>query len=76
MGYQFTVPEGAFYIFPKAPGGDDLIFVRALQEQLVLVVPGRGFGSSGYFRIAYCVDTPVIERSLVGFQRVIRTLGF
>jgi len=75
MGYQFAVPEGAFYIFPKAPGGDDLAFVKALQEELVLVVPGRGFSMPGYFRIAYCVDTPVIERSLPGFQRVIRALG-
>jgi aspartate aminotransferase len=75
MGYKFGVPQGAFYIFPRAPGGDDLAFVRALQEELVLVVPGRGFSMPGYFRIAYCVDTPVIERSLPGFERVIRRLG-
>ena len=74
MGYEFAVPEGAFYIFPKAPGGDDLAFVNALQEELVLVVPGRGFSLPGYFRIAYCVDTPVIERSLAGFQKVIGSL--
>jgi len=75
MGYRFAVPEGAFYIFPEAPGGDDLEFVAALQEELVLVVPGRGFSMPGWFRIAYCVDTPVIERSLAGFERVIRKLG-
>ena len=75
MGYQFAVPEGAFYIFPKAPGGNDLAFVNALQEELVLVVPGRGFSLPGYFRIAYCVDTPVIERSLPGFEKVIRAMG-
>ena len=75
MGYQFAVPEGAFYIFPRAPGGDDLAFVNALQEELVLVVPGRGFSMAGWFRIAYCVDTPVIERSLSGFERVIQKLG-
>ena len=75
MGYQFAVPEGAFYIFPRAPGGDDLEFVKALQEELVLVVPGRGFSLPGWFRIAYCVDSPVIERSLPGFERVIRKLG-
>jgi aspartate aminotransferase len=74
MGYSFDVPQGAFYIFPRAPGGDDLAFVQALQKELILVVPGRGFGLPGYFRIAYCVDTPVIERSLEGFRRVKRTL--
>jgi aspartate aminotransferase len=75
MGYDFTVPQGAFYIFPRAPGGDDLAFVQALQEELTLVVPGRGFGLPGWFRVAYCVDTPVIERSFAGFQKVIRALG-
>ena len=74
MGYQLDVPQGAFYIFPRAPGGDDLALARALQEELILVVPGRGFNAPGYFRIAYCVDTEVIERSLPGFQRTIRKL--
>jgi aspartate aminotransferase len=75
MGYDFNVPQGAFYIFPKAPGGDDLAFVQALQKELILVVPGRGFGLPGYFRVAYCVDTPVIERSLEGFRRVMQRCG-
>ncbi len=75
MGYRFTVPEGAFYIFPQAPGGDDLAFVQALQKELTLVVPGRGFGMPGWFRVAYCVDTPVIERSFAAFEKVIRATG-
>ncbi len=75
MGYQFATPQGAFYIFPRAPGGDDLAFVQALQEELVLVVPGRGFSLPGYFRIAYCVDTAFIERSLDGFRRAAKRLG-
>ncbi|MGO9410747.1 MAG: pyridoxal phosphate-dependent aminotransferase [Spirochaetia bacterium] len=75
LGYQFATPQGAFYIFPRAPGGDDLAFVKALQEELVLVVPGRGFSFPGYFRIAYCVDTAVIERSFAGFEKVARKLG-
>ncbi len=74
IGYQITVPEGAFYIFPRAPGGDDLAFVQELQKELILVVPGRGFSLPGYFRIAYCVDTPVIERSFGGFERVFKRL--
>ncbi len=75
MGYQFATPQGAFYIFPRAPGGDDLAFVQALQEELVLVVPGRGFSFPGYFRIAYCVDTAFIEKSLAGFEKTARKLG-
>ncbi|HVP17382.1 MAG TPA: pyridoxal phosphate-dependent aminotransferase [Spirochaetia bacterium] len=75
MGYQFVTPQGAFYIFPRAPGGDDLAFVRTLQEELVLVVPGRGFSLPGFFRIAYCVDTAIIERSLEGFRKAAGKLG-
>jgi aspartate aminotransferase len=72
MGYRFTKPEGAFYLFPEAPGGDDLALVRAFQEELILVVPGRGFALPGYFRIAYCVETSTIEGALPGFERVAR----
>ena len=72
MGYDLGVPEGAFYLFPKAPGGDDLAFIEALQGELILAVPGRGFRMPGYFRLAYCVDTQVIERSFAGFERAIR----
>jgi aspartate aminotransferase len=70
MGYELTKPQGAFYLFPRAPGGDDLAFARALQDERVLVVPGSGFSSPGWFRIAYCVDTAVIERSFSGFEKV------
>ncbi|KPJ89224.1 MAG: aspartate aminotransferase [Spirochaetes bacterium DG_61] len=71
-GYQFIKPKGTFYLLPKAPGGDDLKFVEALQEELILTVPGRGFGAPGYFRIAFCVNDGVIERSMEGFARTIR----
>ena len=74
IGYEFTKPEGAFYLFPKAPGGDDLKAVDALQNEKVLVVPGRGFGSPGYFRIAYCVSDKVIEGSASGFKKAFDAL--
>jgi aspartate aminotransferase len=67
LGYEFIRPKGTFYLLPKAPGGDDLEFVGILQNQLVLTVPGRGFGIPGYFRIAFCVDDGVIKRSMKGF---------
>jgi aspartate aminotransferase len=71
-GYEFTEPDGTFYLFPKAPGGDDMAYVQALQEELVLTVPGRGFGTPGYFRISYCVDEEIIARSIPAFEKVIR----
>lgn len=74
IGYEFNRPEGAFYLFVKAPGGDDLKAVEALQNENILVVPGRGFGTPGYFRIAFCVADSVIEGSAKGFERAFKVL--
>lgn len=68
-GIAFFKPQGAFYFFPQAPGGDDLAFVQALQKELVLAVPGVGFGFPGHFRLAFCVDEAVIRRSAQGFKK-------
>ncbi len=62
-GFEVIKPLGAFYIFPKSPIPDDVQFVRELQKHHILGVPGIGFGRAGYFRLAYCVDMDVIERS-------------
>jgi aspartate aminotransferase len=71
-GYELIKPEGAFYLFPKSPIEDDVAFVSALQEENILTVPGSGFGGPGHFRIAYCVEDKTIERSLPGFEKVIK----
>ena len=68
-GIEFTMPKGAFYFFPKAPGGDDLAFVDALQNELILAVPGRGFGLPGYIRLSCSVDEKIIARSAEGFAK-------
>lgn len=68
-GYDLEVPQGAFYLFPKAPIEDDVAFVRELQKENILGVPGSGFKGPGYFRLTYCVPEDVIERSLPGFKR-------
>lgn len=75
MGYSLVKPEGAFYMFPKSPIDDDAAFVGALQKHNVLVVPGKGFGAPGYFRISYCVEDRVIEGSLTGFKAVAKEYG-
>ena len=68
IGYSVVRPDGAFYMFPKAPIDDEVVFVNALRERRVLVVPGRGFGTPGYFRLAYCVEDATLEGSLDGFR--------
>ena len=71
MGYTMIKPQGAFYMFPRSPIDDDLAFVDALKDYNVLVVPGRGFGMPGYFRISFCVDDKTLEGSLEGFRGAI-----
>jgi aspartate aminotransferase len=71
-GYNFTPPAGTFYLFPETPMPDDVAFIKDLQEENILAVPGSGFGAPGYFRIAYCVEDDTIERSLPGFARVMK----
>jgi aspartate aminotransferase len=68
-GYEFAKPKGTFYIFPKSPLADEVKFVAMLQEEKILTVPGRGFGTPGYFRIAFCTPDEVIKKSLDGFKR-------
>jgi aspartate aminotransferase len=66
-GYDFIPPKGAFYIFPKSPIADDIAFCAILQEEKILAVPGKGFGLGGYFRLAFCIDEKIIERSAQAF---------
>ncbi len=68
-GFEFTEPKGAFYVFPKTPIADDVKFVSILQEERILAVPGTGFGSPGYIRLAFCVPDEVIENSADSFKR-------
>ncbi len=71
-GYDFVSPAGAFYLFPKSPTPDDVAFVRALQDERILAVPGSGFGSPGHFRIAFCVADETIINAMPGFEKVIK----
>ena len=75
MGYSAVKPQGAFYLFPKSPIEDDAAFVDTLQERLVLTVPGRGFGTPGYFRISYCLEDRVLEGAMDGFARAMEQVG-
>lgn len=72
MGYHAPRPQGSFYVFPKTPIGDDVAFIRRLQAEGILAVPGSGFGRSGYMRLSLTIAKEDIERSLPGFERAIR----
>ena len=73
-GYEMAKPEGAFYLFVKAPCGDDQVFYNKAMEQDLLFVPGTDFGCPGYFRLCYCVSHDTIVRSLPLFKALIENM--
>jgi len=75
IGYEMPMPQGAFFMFPKTPIEDDVEFTAELQKSNVLVVPGRGFGSPGRFRLAYCVTDETLAGSLNGFRKAFEAVS-
>lgn len=72
LGFDCIKPGGTFYIFPKALEEDAVSFCqKALKYDLVLV-PSDSFGISGYFRMAYCIDTQKVERSLEALRKFVK----
>ncbi len=71
-GYEVAKPEGAFYLFVKAPGGNAAAFSEKAKKKDVLVVPGDSFGCPDYFRVCYCVSYDKIIRSLPLFEALIK----
>lgn len=68
MGYALHVPEGAFYLLPRAPWADDLAFSELLAEHDVFVLPGTLAEIPGYFRLSLTANEEMIERALPGFK--------
>ncbi len=68
-GYEFDLPEGAFYLFPKSPIENDIEFVNILKKENILAVPGTAFGGPGFFRLSYAVPEKTIRGSLEGFKK-------
>ena len=74
MGYEVAKPDGAFYLFVKAPNGDANEFSDLAKQKDLLVVPGDGFGCPGYFRLCYCVSYDRIQRSLPIFRELMKEI--
>ena len=70
LGYETAKPDGAFYLFVKAPGGDANAFSEKAKQHDLLLVPGDGFGCPGYFRLCYCVSYEMIQNSLPVFREL------
>ena len=72
LGFEIVRPGGTFYMFPKALEEDAVAFSKKAHAHDLILVPGNSFGAPGYFRIAYCIDTEKVERSLEAFRRFVK----
>ncbi len=75
LGFECVKPEGAFYLWMKAPGGDDVAFSKAAKKYHLLLVSGKGFAGPGWVRLAYCVDYDMIVRSIPAFAELAKEYG-
>ncbi len=73
LGFTCVKPGGTFYIFPKALEEDAKIFCEKAKKYDLILVPGDTFGCPGYFRMAYCIDTEKVERSLPALRKFVET---
>ncbi|MBQ4472916.1 MAG: pyridoxal phosphate-dependent aminotransferase [Lachnospiraceae bacterium] len=74
-GFTCAKPDGAFYLFVKAPDGDDKAFTAKAKEQRLLIVPGSSFACAGYCRVAYCVSYEMIQRSVPSWKALAASYG-
>lgn len=72
LGFSCTEPGGTFYLFPKALEADSKAFCEKAKKYDLILVPGDGFGCPGYFRMAYCISTEKVERSLEAFRMFVK----
>lgn len=72
LGFECVKPGGTFYIFPKALEEDAKAFCEKAKKYDLLLVPGDSFGCPGYFRMAYCIQTEKVERSLEAFRKLVK----
>ena len=70
LGFTVVKPGGTFYIFPKCLESDSMAFCEKAKEFDLLLVPGDGFGVPGYFRMAYCIGTEKVQRSLAALEKL------
>ncbi len=75
LGFQCAYPDGAFYLFVKTPEPDARAFCERAKKYELLLVPSNDFGMGGYVRLAYCVSSDMIRRSLPAFAALAKEYG-
>ena len=74
LGFEIVRPGGTFYMFPRALEKDAAAFCRKAMAHDLILVPGGSFGAPEHFRIAYCIDTEKVERSVEAFRRFVKAV--
>ncbi|MCR4754159.1 MAG: pyridoxal phosphate-dependent aminotransferase [Lachnospiraceae bacterium] len=72
LGFRVVKPGGTFYIFPKALEDDAVAFCNKGKEYDFIGVPANSFGCPGYFRLAYCIETEKVIRSVEALKRFVK----
>jgi aspartate aminotransferase len=72
LGFTCVKPGGTFYIFPRALEENAEIFCQKALKYDLILVPSDSFGVAGYFRMAYCIDTEKVERSLYALRKFVK----
>ncbi len=63
--FNVVRPDGAFYVFPEAPGGDGDEFVAKAIKNNLLMIPGSVFSErSTHFRISFAASDDTISKGL------------
>ena len=71
LGFTVVKPGGTFYIFPKALEEDAVAFSQKALKYDLILVPADSFGAPGYFRMAYCIPTEKVKRSLTALRKFV-----
>jgi aspartate aminotransferase/aminotransferase len=63
--YEFAMPGGAFYLFPKAPWGTGTEFVTEAIKHNLLIIPGGAFSARDtHVRISYAAPDETLQRGI------------
>lgn len=76
-GFECVKASGAFYLFPDIANtgiDPDVFCQRILEEELVAIVSGRGFGYDTGLRFSYATSDSVIEEGIRRMERFCQRL--
>ncbi len=73
LGFEVVKPNGTFYIFPRALEEDAVAFCEKAKRYDLILVPSDSFGVKGFFRMAYCIETEKVKRSIGALRQFVET---